>query len=108
MGIATQSGSTNDELAAAVALGDQGAFAELYDRLAPEIFGRVMNQVDDAAAAEEIVANVFLEFWRQAPRLDRFPGGVSAWLLTAAQVRRTPEALRRAARVSRTELDRVG
>jgi hypothetical protein len=53
--------STDDELLVAVAKGDSDAFA---------------------------VLEVFLEFWRQAPRLDRSLGRVATWLLTTPLVSR--------------------
>jgi RNA polymerase sigma-70 factor (ECF subfamily) len=79
--------STDDELAAAVANGDRNAFAEIYDRMAPRVLGRVMADIADARLAEELVVHTFVEFWRQAPRIDRSRGSTATWLLTAARAR---------------------
>ena len=74
--------STDDELLAAVAGGDRDAFSELYDRFAPHVFARVRSQVSDLLRVDEITRDVFLDFWRQAPRLDRGAGSVATWLFT--------------------------
>jgi RNA polymerase sigma-70 factor (ECF subfamily) len=78
--------STDDELLVAVARGDRNAFSELYDRFAPHVLARVKNQIDDGGLAEEMVLDVFLEFWRQAPRLERSLGRAASWLLTTPLV----------------------
>jgi len=72
--------STDDDLLAAVANGDTTAFAELYDRFAPQVFGCAQTRVADALAAEDLTREVFLEFWRQAPALRHGTGSVAQWL----------------------------
>ena len=84
--------STDDELLAAVADGDRIAFSELYDRLAPRVFGHAHDRVGDLLAAEDITREVFLDFWRRAPRLDRGDGSVAAWLCTTQLRRGSSEA----------------
>lgn len=53
-----------------VAGGDEPAFAELYRRVAPAVFGLVTKVVRDPAQAEEVTQEVFVELWRTAPRFD--------------------------------------
>ena len=72
--------SRDDELLTAVARGDHDAFAELYDRFAPHVFARATNQIGDSRAADAAVMSVFVEFWRQAPRLDRSKANVTVWM----------------------------
>lgn len=79
--------ASEDELAAAIALGDRDAFAELYDRIAPPLFGLVKDRVSDGRLAESIVLEAFLELWKQAPRLNGSPVSVSSWLLRAVNRR---------------------
>jgi hypothetical protein len=83
MDITLSHNSTDDELLAAVARGDRVAFAELYDRFAPHVLARVTSEVADTRQALDTVADVFVEFWRQAPRLDRTAGRVATWMFTA-------------------------
>lgn len=88
-----------EALMARVATGDEPAFAELYDELAPTVFGIVLRVVRDPAQSEEVTQEVFLEVWRQAARYDSARGGVRAWAVTIAHRRavdrvRSEQALR--------------
>jgi RNA polymerase sigma-70 factor (ECF subfamily) len=79
--------SRDDELLAAVAEGDHDAFAEIYDRFAPYVFGRASGESADSAGAHEMVRSVFLELWRQAPRLDLAKENVADWLSAGGRAR---------------------
>lgn len=82
MDAASCADSTDDQLMRAVALGDQIAFAEIYDRYALRIFERVMGQVANRSLAEKVVLGVFLDFWRQAPRISPYQRSITAWFFT--------------------------
>jgi RNA polymerase sigma-70 factor (ECF subfamily) len=81
----TQDGAA--ELMRRVAGGDQSAFATLYDELAPLVYGVTKRVLHDAAYAEEVTQEVFLEIWRQAPRFDGSRGSVRSWAATIARRR---------------------
>jgi RNA polymerase sigma-70 factor (ECF subfamily) len=70
-----------------VGLGDQAAFAELYDAVAARVHGTVLGVVRDPAQAEEVTQEVFVEVWRIAPRFDGNRGSVAAWITTIAHRR---------------------
>ena len=70
-----------------VATGDQGAFASLYDQLAPAVFGVVRHVLRDPAQAEEVTQEVFVEVWRQAPRFDVGRASVRTWAVMIAHRR---------------------
>jgi RNA polymerase sigma-70 factor (ECF subfamily) len=72
---------------AAVANGDQVAFAALYDRLAPTVYGVVRRVLRDPSQAEEVTQEVFVEIWRQAARFDGERGSVPTWAVTIAHRR---------------------
>ena len=74
-------------LMARIATGDEPAFAELYDELAPTVYGIVRRVVRDPAQSEEVTQEVFVELWRQAARFDSARGGVRGWAATIARRR---------------------
>ena len=67
--------------------GDQQAFAELYDALAPLLHGVVLKVVRDPAQSEEVTQEAFVELWRLAPRYDATRGSVKSWAATLAHRR---------------------
>jgi RNA polymerase sigma-70 factor (ECF subfamily) len=72
---------------AAVASGDQAAFATLYDRLSPTVYGVVRRVLRDPSQTEEVTQEVFVEIWRQAARFDGGRGSVPTWAVTIAHRR---------------------
>jgi RNA polymerase sigma-70 factor, ECF subfamily len=67
--------------------GDQHAFGQLYDALAPMVFGVVVKVVRDPSQSEEVAQEVFVELWRLAARYDGSKGSVGAWAATMAHRR---------------------
>jgi RNA polymerase sigma-70 factor, ECF subfamily len=87
------------DLMGRVADGDEAAFAEVYDRLAPTVYGTVLRIVRDPAQSEEVTQEVFVELWRQASRFDSARGALRGWVVTVARRRaidrvRSEQALR--------------
>src|SRR4051812_15113755 len=83
-------GGTGDPLAAlltSAGRGDQAAFADLYDALAPLLHGIVLKVVRDPAQSEEVTQEAFIELWRLAPRYDESRGSVRSWAVTVAHRR---------------------
>lgn len=76
-----------EELMASVALGDDSAFAALYDRLVPAVFGMVRRVLRDHAQSEEVTQEVLLEIWRTATRFDPSRASVNTWAMTLAHRR---------------------
>lgn len=74
-------------LLARVARGDDGAFADLYDRVSPLIFGVCRRVLRDVAESEEVAQEALLEIWRTAPRFDAGRGSVKSWCATIAHAR---------------------
>ena len=70
-----------------IANGDESAFAELYDELAPTLYGIVLRVVRDPAHSEEVTQEVFVELWRKAGRFDATRGRVRGWAVTIAHRR---------------------
>lgn len=78
---------TLEDLMARTARGDAAAFAALYDRLAPAVYGLVRKVLRDPAMSEEVAQEVLLEVWRKAARFDPAAGSVASWVMTVAHRR---------------------
>jgi RNA polymerase sigma-70 factor (ECF subfamily) len=79
--------ATKESLLARIAEGDQEAFGELYDQIAPKVFGLIRRVLIDHAQSEEVTQEVFLEIWQSARRYQPSKGGASTWILTMAHRR---------------------
>ncbi|RKE17429.1 sigma-70 family RNA polymerase sigma factor [Streptomyces sp. TLI_171] len=87
LGLPVRPGPDLKELLARVVLGDQDAFATLYDAVAGPVFGLVRRVVRDAAQSEEVAQEVLVEVWRTAARYRADRGEVLPWVLTIAHRR---------------------
>lgn len=76
-----------DELLRASALGDEQAFAALFDAVAPFVFGLVRRVVRDPQLSEEVTQEVFVDVWRNAAVYDPSRGRGQSWILTIAHRR---------------------
>lgn len=70
------------ELLTRVSVGDQAAFGQLYDQMAPRVLGLVKRLLIDHAQSEEVTQEIFLEIWQNASRYDPRLGGASTWIMT--------------------------
>lgn len=75
------------ELVGQVALGDEGAFARVYDLVAGPVLGVVRAVLRDHAQSEEVAQEVLVEVWRTAPRYRPDRGTAVNWILTLAHRR---------------------
>jgi RNA polymerase sigma-70 factor (ECF subfamily) len=75
------------ELVRRVALGDEEAFAAVYDTVASGVLGVVRAVVRDRAQSEEVAQEVLVEVWRTAPRYRPDRGTAMNWILTLAHRR---------------------
>ena len=75
--------ASDEALIAAIAIGDQAAFAALYDRQSALAFNLARRLLDNHEAAEEVVQDVFLRLWRGAATFDATRGTARNWLLAS-------------------------
>ena len=82
-------GDPGDEmrLIARVRAGDQQAMSELYDRYAKVVYGVALRVMQDAAAAEDVLQDIFLQLWRNPDAFDASRGSLAAWLSVIARHR---------------------
>lgn len=71
-------------LLARIASGDAQAVAALYDASLPLVYGLVLRLLRNAADAEEVVGDLYLQVWERARDFDPARGGALAWLRTLA------------------------
>lgn len=91
---------------AAVARGDETAFAALFDELSDVVYGVIRRIVRDPSLSEEVAQEVFVEVWRTAPRFVEERGSARTWVLTMAHRRAIDRV--RSEQASRNRNDRVG
>ena len=72
------------ELLERVGRQDESAFRELYKAFSRKVYAYLMNQVQDTARAEEILADTMYEVWR-APGRFRGDAQFSTWLIGIAR-----------------------
>jgi RNA polymerase sigma-70 factor (ECF subfamily) len=90
-------------LVAAMADGDRGALAALYERHASLLLGVALKIVRERREAEDLLHDVFLEAWRSAKDFDPKRGRVRTWL--AIRMRSRALDHQKSARVSRNAGD---
>src|SRR5580693_9010954 len=82
-------GDAGDEmrLVARIRAGDQQAMSELYDRYSRVVYAVALRVLQDAAAAEDILQDVFLQLWRNPDAFDASRGSLAAWLAVISRHR---------------------
>jgi RNA polymerase sigma-70 factor (ECF subfamily) len=101
--VAEVSGVDDGVLLRRAARGDEAAFAELYDRLAPLVVLRLRRRCADDDLVADVVQEAFTAAWRAAGTWDG-RGDVGAWVWTIALRRLVDAFRRRAARVATVPL----
>ena len=70
------------ELVSRVGEGDREAFADLYDRTSPKLYGLALRTLRSASLAEESVQETYLQVWERAHNYDASKGQALTWMLT--------------------------
>lgn len=81
-------------LVTAIQAGDQGAMAGLYDRYSSIVYSVALRILQDTAAAEDVLQDIFMQLWRKPGAFDASRGNMGAWLAVIAR-HRAIDALRR-------------
>jgi RNA polymerase sigma-70 factor (ECF subfamily) len=80
-------GRVQARLVSAMARGDKSALSSLYDSLARPLYSLAYRIVNDAAEAQDIVQDVFLQIWQKAGAYDNSRGSVFGWAATLTRNR---------------------
>jgi RNA polymerase sigma-70 factor (ECF subfamily) len=75
------------ELLHAVARGDEGALARLYDQYRVILFSLLVRILNSREEAEDVLQEVFLQVWRGAKNFDESRGRPFTWLVTLTRSR---------------------
>ena len=74
-------------LVARIRAGDQQAMSELYDRYSRVVYAVALRVLQDTAAAEDVLQDIFLQLWRNPDAFDASRGSLAAWLSVIARHR---------------------
>ena len=83
--------------------GHEEAFAELYDRTSPRIYGIILRVLRSPDHAAEVMQEVYVEVWRQSARYSSGKGSVIAWMTTMAHRRAVDRVRSVSSEVARDE-----
>lgn len=84
--------------------GDRKAFADLYDRHGPLMYGVALRILRNRADVEDVVQEAWVQVWNRCDSYDPIRGSVAAWLVTIARSRALDRLRRHSAR-DRAEAD---
>lgn len=88
LGVQPEQAQASDvELLHAIARGDEGALARLYDAYRVILFGLLVRILNSREEAEDILQEVFLQVWRRAGDFDEKRGRPFTWLVTLTRSR---------------------
>lgn len=74
-----------EQLISRCALGDRAAFSVLYDATAAKLFGIVLRVLNDRAAAEDAVQEIYIKIWHNAARYQANGLSPITWMAAIAR-----------------------
>jgi len=91
---ATQPGHEDVALLARVQRGDEQAMAMLFDRYSKIVYSVALRVLRDAASAEDILQEIFMQIWRNPAGFVATRGSLGGWLAVVTR-NRSIDSLRR-------------
>jgi RNA polymerase sigma-70 factor (ECF subfamily) len=82
------------QLIARIQRGDEQAMAVLYDRYSRVVYSVALRVLRDAASAEDVLQEIFMQIWRHPDSFTATRGSFGGWLSVVAR-NRSIDALRR-------------
>jgi len=80
-------GLNDGALVSAIRSGNQDAMAQLYDRYSSVVYAVALRVLADAAAAEDILQEIFMQLWRNPGAFDASRGNLAPWLAVISRNR---------------------
>lgn len=74
-----------EKLLARCALGDQAAFAQVYQYTSPQLFGVILRILHQRPRAEEVLQEVFINIWHHAAQYRASLAAPMTWMTTIAR-----------------------
>lgn len=74
-------------LMSAIRARNQEAMAQLYDRYSPVVYAVALRVLGEAAAAEDVLQEIFMQLWRNPASFDASRGNLAPWLAVIARNR---------------------
>jgi RNA polymerase sigma-70 factor (ECF subfamily) len=74
-----------NQLLIQVGRNDPSAFAELYRRTSPKLFGVCLRTLRDHGEAEEVLQEIYTAIWRNAGSFDLKKASAITWLITVSR-----------------------
>ena len=99
-------GNLDAELLARIAKGDRQALGSFYDRHSSLLYSLILRILNDAAEAEDVLQDVFLQIWNKAAAFDPALGKPLSWTVALTRNKaldRLRSFQRRLAALSKTE-----
>jgi RNA polymerase sigma-70 factor, ECF subfamily len=81
-----------------IAHGDTQALSDFYDRFSRLAFGIALQVLQNAAEAEEVTQDIFIQVWSKAATFDAAQGRVLTWFSSIARHRAIDQLRRRKVR----------
>lgn len=75
------------ELLAAIGLGDQQAFAELYQLASPHLYGLLLRILKEPAMANDCLQDAFMQIWQKARDYRPEKAKPMTWMMAIARYR---------------------
>jgi RNA polymerase sigma-70 factor (ECF subfamily) len=75
------------EIIARIHSGDDAAMALLYDRYSHVVYAVALRVVSDRSTAEDVLQDVFIQFWRNPQAFNAGRGNLGPWLAVIARNR---------------------
>ena len=94
---------TDALMAARLLAGDERALGEIFDRLGTVVYGAALRVLGDAAAAQDVAQDVFVELWGHPGRYDPAAGSLRTYLAVLARHRAVDLVRGQIRRIARQE-----